>query len=348
MGSCDIGALLAEAQGAPSSLVSPRLCECGAAIIERHGRGTRGPKRKRCDACQVAFKRSRDRVRHRRSLSQVIGSASCVVCGKTFSIKKANPDTVCCSTKCGHTLATPRIHATRSANARARRTANCKHCGKSFVKWTSGTGEYCSNKCRGAAHRIHATRAEAKRAEKARRNERLGVIAKPRREVVCLRCSKAFSTTDPHKTYCSTSCSKTASNRAARPCIQCGNAFYPVHGGNRCCSKKCRDKHKRSLPWFRAAKAIGKARRRAMLSLVIIERVDPMDVFARDGWRCQLCGTRTPRKLVGSNDLRAPTLDHTIPLAVGGEHSYRNSQCACRDCNNKKAAKIRGQLRLFG
>lgn len=295
MGSCDIGALLAEAQGAPSSLVSPRLCECGAAIIERPGRGTRGPKRKRCDACQVAFKRSRDRVRHRRSLSQVIGSASCVVCGKTFSMKKANPDTVCCSRKCGHKLANPRAHATRSAKATARRTVNCKRCGKSFVRWTSGTGEYCSNKCRAATRRIYATPSEARRAEVARRKERLGIVPKPRRQATCPQCHKAFGTADPYKTYCSASCTKKSANRTPRPCIQCGNIFSPAHGRNKVCSKKCRNKHIRSLPSFRAAKAIDKARRRAMLSIAIIEHVDPLDVFARDGWHCQLCGVRTPK-----------------------------------------------------
>jgi 5-methylcytosine-specific restriction endonuclease McrA len=35
-------------------------------------------------------------------------------------------------------------------------------------------------------------------------------------------------------------------------------------------------------------------------------------------------------------------------LSVGGEHSYLNTQCACRQCNQEKGNRGGGQLRLFG
>lgn len=78
-----------------------------------------------------------------------------------------------------------------------------------------------------------------------------------------------------------------------------------------------------------------------------VEAVNPIKVFERDGWRCQLCKRPTPRKLRGSLDDRAPELDHILPVSVGGEHSYLNTQCACRACNAAKSNKPMGQMLLI-
>lgn len=71
-------------------------------------------------------------------------------------------------------------------------------------------------------------------------------------------------------------------------------------------------------------------------------------VFERDGYRCQLCGTKTLKAKRGSYHPKAPELDHIVPLAQGGEHSYRNTQCACRACNVAKRDGAGGQLLLIG
>lgn len=77
------------------------------------------------------------------------------------------------------------------------------------------------------------------------------------------------------------------------------------------------------------------------------EVVDPFKVFDRDGWKCQLCGVLTPKSLRGSYHDRAPELDHILPLAAGGAHTYANTQCSCRKCNRKKWMTPLGQLHLF-
>ena len=33
-------------------------------------------------------------------------------------------------------------------------------------------------------------------------------------------------------------------------------------------------------------------------------------------------------------------LDHVVPLAKGGEHSYANVKTACADCNLRKGATL--------
>lgn len=49
------------------------------------------------------------------------------------------------------------------------------------------------------------------------------------------------------------------------------------------------------------------------------------NVFKRDGFKCQYCGT--------SKEL---TLDHLIPKAKGGKTTWNNLVTACKRCNSKK------------
>lgn len=49
------------------------------------------------------------------------------------------------------------------------------------------------------------------------------------------------------------------------------------------------------------------------------------NVFKRDGYQCQYCGTQ--------KDL---TLDHIMPRARGGETNWNNLVTACKKCNSNK------------
>lgn len=126
---------------------------------------------------------------------------------------------------------------------------------------------------------------------------------------------------------------------AARACSTCGKA----HGmkGRRLCDP-CRAAAER------AQKRAERLRRKAAERSAMVETFDPFEVFARDGWRCQICGSTTPERLRGTMHKRAPELDHVVPLASGGEHTRTNTQCACRQCNSDKGAgRPIGQLPLF-
>lgn len=93
----------------------------------------------------------------------------------------------------------------------------------------------------------------------------------------------------------------------------------------------------------RTQSSLKRARKRG----VTVEIVNALDVFERDGWICHLCDKKTLKSKRGTPHSRAPELDHIIPLAAGGEHSYRNVACACHACNMSKRAKPKGQLRLI-
>jgi len=81
------------------------------------------------------------------------------------------------------------------------------------------------------------------------------------------------------------------------------------------------------------------ARRRAVKRGATIEKVSRAAVYERDAGRCHICGKKVPKK--------GWHLDHIIPLARGGEHSYRNVAVSCPMCNMRKHTKAGGQLRLI-
>lgn len=49
------------------------------------------------------------------------------------------------------------------------------------------------------------------------------------------------------------------------------------------------------------------------------------NVFRRDGYQCQYCGTN-----------KELTLDHVVPKAKGGSTAWNNLVTACKRCNSKK------------
>lgn len=67
-----------------------------------------------------------------------------------------------------------------------------------------------------------------------------------------------------------------------------------------------------------------------------VEVVRRQLVYRRDGWVCQLCHRPVKRDAVVPHP-KAPTIDHIIPLAAGGTHSYANVQLAHFLCNSRKS-----------
>jgi 5-methylcytosine-specific restriction endonuclease McrA len=62
------------------------------------------------------------------------------------------------------------------------------------------------------------------------------------------------------------------------------------------------------------------------------ERIDPSEVFNRDGGRCGICGEQV--------DPTEFEVDHIVPISRGGTHELSNVQLAHRTCNRKKWNKL--------
>lgn len=119
-------------------------------------------------------------------------------------------------------------------------------------------------------------------------------------------------------------------------CRRCGDQFTILDQlENRYCSRRC-------------MRSDAKERRRARKLDAFVEDVIRVEIFERDGWRCQICRRKVDRNKVFPHP-RSPTIDHIIPLAKGGTHEPRNVQTACFLCNSRKGDRFGGdQLRLLG
>ena len=62
---------------------------------------------------------------------------------------------------------------------------------------------------------------------------------------------------------------------------------------------------------------------------IVQRRISRRALFARDGWRCQYCGS-TGRL----------TLDHVVPRSRGGDSVWENVVASCAPCNLRKGDRL--------
>lgn len=62
-------------------------------------------------------------------------------------------------------------------------------------------------------------------------------------------------------------------------------------------------------------------------------------VLERDAWTCHLCSTAIPKDAKWPEPLSA-SMDHVMPLALGGAHTYENIKSAHLTCNISKGARL--------
>jgi endogenous inhibitor of DNA gyrase (YacG/DUF329 family) len=280
------------------------------------------------------------------------GSIECVSCGANFSerLRQGRRPTRCPSCRpvpvnklclnCGSGVPRARMRSPfctdtcrrehlgvlswdeRKALERASaRRADCAHCGKNFHAKASKKGQpqkFCSNKCKWEAKRKYASKREAREAWRRAQGIKPREIKLPSAPVekACRDCGDVVA-------------------KWAQRCEPC-----------RLKAKSARKQMAKHSPSVRASRSARRARYRIRLRQATVERFDPFDVFERDGWRCHMCGIKTPKRLRGTYEDNAPELDHIVPLAAGGDHSRRNTACSCRKCNIAKSDKPLGQLRL--
>lgn len=56
-----------------------------------------------------------------------------------------------------------------------------------------------------------------------------------------------------------------------------------------------------------------------------------LNIFRRDGGKCQYCGRGFPRSEL--------TIDHVVPRSLGGTSRWDNVVCSCGRCNRKKGGR---------
>lgn len=156
-------------------------------------------------------------------------------------------------------------------------------------------------------------------------------------------------------------------DRGVRPtaCEYCGGEFESQprgKGWTRTCSKSCAanlelrtgvhpfaDRPRRTIEERRAAWRRKNWTKRAARKLVPSEPYTLAEIAERDAFRCGLCRRKVRMDLAGRHP-RSPSIDHVVPLSLGGDDTRANVQLAHLGCNVKKGNRVltAEQLRLVG
>ena len=196
----------------------------------------------------------------------------------------------------------------------------CSHCGESFLS-DRKDAKYCSPEC------VHLSQRTYK-----------GTIRE------CAICGAEYEPCTRDQKCCSKKCQMAATHRAmkdatkvTKQCVTCGDDYMadPRAANSKYCDP-CRMK----------LYSHNGARNRARKWGVEYEPIDKMKVFARDHWKCGICGERVDqRKRYPHSD--SASLDHIVPISVGGGHVWSNVQCSHLGCNSSKYNTVaNSQLRL--
>lgn len=243
----------------------------------------------------------------------------CEYCGGIFSVNgcKHQQDKRFCSPACA------------SRSRRIRTNIKCEYCGKEFYpkeKETRYCSLSCSSKAQAPEKKIKLMKAnaevwEAFRREKERKKkEKQQEHETRKREAYINRLKNAEQA---EMNICT--------------CEWCGEPFIALRGIKKYCSEKCR---------ARAQYKRGEIARRMRIKKNNIDNVSLEELYKRDGGICHICGkqcryedyTVVNEIFIAGNYY--PSIDHIIPLAKGGEHSYENVKLAHRICNTKRGAKM--------
>lgn len=261
-------------------------------------------------------------------------NATCQACGETFLPRHGNQKKYCsrrCSKQASQALYRHRYRDKIKAE-RIRFDCECQVCGAFFRATRQAI--YCTSQCEGVAKSQRYTGVKRPRLSP----QRLPVLhptagscsVLPRRHPVRLLVA-------PPKVR----------NRVwvAGPCASCGTLFVFNQPQARVCSAKCARRVSRKAVRARHGR-LDVHRKRARFFGVEYEPISPKRVFEQDGWRCGICGRRTLKGKKVPHP-RAATLDHVIPMSLGGGHIRANVQCACFECNTRKGVHGSAQLRLI-
>lgn len=156
----------------------------------------------------------------------------------------------------------------------------------------------------------------------------------PRPPRPCLCCGWSFVPKSHHTRYCSDRCrwGRPVESSAIRlhPCTDCGTAI------SRPRAEVCRPCAADRLRAHYSAKGF---ERRALVAAG--ERFTAREIAERDGWCCHLCAIPIPDRPYTGHPLDL-TIDHLVPVVLGGAHTRANVRAAHRFCNLSRGARPLG------
>ena len=224
----------------------------------------------------------------------------CVICGKEFQTWKSRQTT--CSEEC-KVLHRKEYNSKRDKSEQRKAYNRTKYLRKHPDAKTSEQ-----------KHEEHLEREKAKEAERE-------IKRKEKAERDAIKQAKKKANIDYWQNY-----------EAEHECAVCGCVFVAHYPLAKYCSKKCSRKVTRI--------------RKRYEGITIDKDITVQKLAKRDHDKCQLCGLpvdwndkHKTDKAVICGDMY-PSIDHIIPISLGGLHAWDNVQLAHRICNTKKNNKV--------
>lgn len=309
------------------------------------GTDNRTKYRNRCRHCLICFETTISGQKFCNPICFSLASRSlknkvvtCVICNKGFTPRAKHQK--CCSAECAKI---------KEGNTKRRRgrlggvsvvpICRCEMCFKLFRPIATDRMTYCSRRC-SALDNFGKEYIQKDHWPEQSCNVYF---------ILCRHCGELFTSRNGLQ-YCSVKCQRALAYCNSRErrgiqlnqkeCAVCGEVFQTYNSNRIVCSDMCQGQ----------LRLDAKRRRRARLREVKIETFAAVEIFRRDNWRCKICGRKLSKNRKVPHPL-APTLDHIVPLSIGGTHERKNVQLSCFRCNSKKSnGTISGgeQLLLFG
>lgn len=270
----------------------------------------------------------------------------CLWCGIEVGFFKNGKPKKWCSRYCGTSGASFRSTGRIAPKSKPalRKSTQCAGCGRelSIHPRNRNPKKWCSQACSARGYReanpdyVERQAVMSKARNRKRAEERELVDPLPR----CENCGERMATRREDRRFCNADACQSASYQAwksvAPRCSEGCDQPVQAHGLCAACYST----------WWRSenpdkAYAV-RARYRARKRDAWVEDVDRDVVLKRDRWVCGICGEKIPRTAIYPDPL-SPSIDHVIPLAVGGEHSYANTQASHFLCNSVKQHRGEGE-----
>lgn len=276
----------------------------------------------------------------------------CLHCGKEF--EKVGKQTYC-SRDC-YQQAWYKKHyvpmSEREGYKKQEYVNKCEHCGKEF-ETTQKTAKYCSSKCRERAALVRkrpikyclVCGSEVPYEEGKHTKYCSDTCWKLDHTKICQECGKEFiPTKHGHQRYCSHECAQNAQkDKTVYICKQCGKSFMRrKRGEDQClfCSRKCAKEYlvRQYTATHTECDTVKKRREyRIRANGKPDFSINLQMLYERDHGICAICGKPVNME-TDTCDNEYGSIDHIIPLAKGGTHTWDNVQLAHRICNSRKGA----------
>jgi len=225
--------------------------------------------------------------------------------------------------------------------------APCKFCGGEMPnrRPNGNVRKYCTPQCRkdagsAKASEFYSANADAIRATAiAKRIARRSSLNRK-----CLRCHGSIPPTSTMAAkYCSRPCARAATKDTwSRECSEL-DCVRPVRAKGICSMHYKRAGRVSGQiaddPWNERRRANYEKRRALKHGASSAEVFTNTSIFERDNWTCGICSAPVDGSIPWPDPMSV-SLDHVIPVSLGGEHSPSNTQCAHLFCNLSKGNRI--------